>query len=129
MVLEFHETFNHPINAHPLPMEYLKLRIKLIEEEVGELIEELWNYAQTGEISPNLLKERADVQYVLDGLDVSIGYDAVEATALVHESNMSKLGEDGLPVYREDGKVMKGPNYQKPNLTPLVDRIEDEHTL
>jgi predicted HAD superfamily Cof-like phosphohydrolase len=44
----------------------------------------------------------------------------MQALDRVHESNLSKLGEDGKPIYREDGKVLKGPNYQPPNLTDLV---------
>lgn len=120
MALEFHRVFGHPIHTHPLSVEQIKLRIKLIEEETKELVDELWNYAQTGIISPNLLKERGDVQYVLDGLDVALGVDAVEITSIVHDSNMTKLGPDGKPIYREDGKVLKGPNYTPPDLSHLV---------
>src|SRR5690606_5216460 len=81
---------------------------------------ELWNAAQTGTISPNLLKELADLRYVLSGLCVALGIDEEECVRRVHESNMSKLGEDGSPIYREDGKVLKGPNYAPPDLDDLV---------
>ena len=47
-------------------------------------------------------------------------WDLEQALRRVHRSNMSKLGEDGKPIYREDGKVLKGPNYQPPDLTDLV---------
>ena len=47
-------------------------------------------------------------------------WDLEQALRRVHKSNMSKLGEDGKPVYREDGKVLKGPNYQPPDLSDLV---------
>ncbi len=49
-----------------------------------------------------------------------MGWDLDKAMDLVHESNMSKLDEDGNPIYREDGKVLKGPNYKPPNLEDLV---------
>jgi len=62
------------------------------------------------------LKELADLVYVCYQYAENLG----EALNRVHQSNMSKLGEDGEPVYREDGKVLKGPNYQPPNLSDLV---------
>jgi len=49
-----------------------------------------------------------------------MGWDLDKAMDRVHQSNMSKLGEDGLPIYRDDGKVLKGPNYKPPNLEDLV---------
>ena len=50
----------------------------------------------------------------------SFGIDIEECFREVHQSNMSKLGEDGKPIYREDGKVIKGPNYKPPNLKQYV---------
>jgi len=67
-----------------------------------------------------LLKEMADLQYVLSGMAVALGLNLGEAFRRVHESNMSKLGDDGKPIYRDDGKVLKGPNYRKPELGDLV---------
>ena len=66
------------------------------------------------------LKELADLVYVCYQYAENLGWDLDEALNRVHRSNMSKLGEDGEPVYREDGKVLKGPKYQPPNLTDLV---------
>ncbi len=66
------------------------------------------------------LKELADLVYVCYQYAENLGWDLDEALNRVHRSNMSKLGEDGNPVYREDGKVLKGPNYQPPNLSDLV---------
>lgn len=119
LVREFHETFGHPINVPP-SFELLKFRDKLITEEHTELHEEIWNAIQYGVISPNLLKEIGDLRYVISGLCVALGIDEEECVRRVHESNMSKLGEDGKPVYRADGKVLKGPNYKEPDLTDLV---------
>ncbi len=66
------------------------------------------------------LKELADLVYVCYQYAENLGWDLDEALYRVHQSNMSKLGEYGKPIYREDGKVLKGPNYQPPNLSDLV---------
>ena len=66
------------------------------------------------------LKELADLVYVCYQYAENLGWDLDEALNRVHLSNMSKLGEDGQPIYREDGKVLKGPNYQPPTLTDIV---------
>ena len=70
--------------------------------------------------SAECLKELADLVYVCYQYAANLGWDLDEALDRVHKSNLSKLGEDGNPIYREDGKVLKGPNYQPPNLTDLV---------
>lgn len=123
MMEEFHRAFDHPLGGdegfHPAN---IKLRVKLCNEEGEELANELWNTYQYEKVSPNLLKEGADLLYVLLGTFVSLGLgeQLIEAFKRVHESNMSKLGEDGKPIYREDGKVMKGPNYKAPTLDDLI---------
>ena len=66
------------------------------------------------------LKELADLVYVCYQYAENLGWNLDEALLRVHESNMSKLDENGKPIYREDGKVLKGPNYQPPVLTDLV---------
>jgi NTP pyrophosphatase (non-canonical NTP hydrolase) len=68
----------------------------------------------------DVLKEMADLVYVLYQYAENLGWDLDEALNRVHQSNMSKLGEDGKPLRREDGKILKGPNYKEPNLTDLV---------
>jgi len=88
------------------------LRIDLIREEYYEFLD-----ADTPE---NMLKELMDLKYVIDGFCATFGWDADIAFRRVHESNMSKLGDDGKPVYREDGKVMKGPNHKPCDLGDLV---------
>jgi predicted HAD superfamily Cof-like phosphohydrolase len=70
--------------------------------------------------SAECLKELADLVYVCYQYAENLDWDLDKALDRVHESNLSKLGEDGNPIYREDGKVLKGPNYQPPNLTDLV---------
>ena len=66
------------------------------------------------------LKELADLVYVCYQFAASQEWDLDEAMHRVHASNMSKLGEDGNPIYREDGKVLKGPNYAPPTLNDLI---------
>jgi len=70
--------------------------------------------------SADCLKELADLVYVCYQYAENLGWDLDEALDRVHKSNMTKLGEDGKPIRREDGKVLKGPNYQPPTLTDLV---------
>lgn len=122
LVHKFHQAFNCEIERPELitDVEYVKLRIKLIQEESKELTDQLWDDCQAGKISPNLLKEMADVLYVTYGLAVGLGLDVEEAFKRVHESNMSKLDDEGKPIYREDGKVLKGPHYKAPYLGDLV---------
>ena len=66
------------------------------------------------------LKELADLVYVCYQYAENMGWFLDEALDRVHKSNMSKLGEDGKPIYRKDGKVLKGPAYKPPNLEDLV---------
>jgi len=66
------------------------------------------------------LKELADLVYVCYQYAENLGWDLDEALNRVHQSNMSKLDNNGNPIFREDGKVLKGPNYQPPNLKDLV---------
>ena len=61
-----------------------------------------------------------DILYVVYGAGHAFGIDLDECFHEVHSSNMTKLGPEGRPLYREDGKVMKGPHYREPNLEPFV---------
>tara|TARA_R100000742_G_C4276584_1_gene97768 strand:- start:887 stop:1303 length:417 start_codon:yes stop_codon:yes gene_type:complete len=127
IVNEFHRSFKHPIDEQ-WTVKLLELRKNLIREESNEVIEEFVNMIIDLERGKsislvqrtNLLKELCDLQYVLSGAAVALGLDIQTAFNRVHASNMSKLGEDGKPVYREDGKVIKGPDYIPPNLKDLV---------
>ena len=91
------------------------LRIKLIEEELNELKEA---------ISKKDLKEVADaltdILYVTYGAGHAFGINLDACFEEVQKSNMSKLGDDGKPIYNEHGKVMKGPNYFKPDLNKFL---------
>ena len=93
----------------------------LIVEEFKEFLEaEGMLYLSSNEHKENALKELADLVYVCYQYASNLGWDLDEAMDRVHKSNMSKLDEYGNPILREDGKVLKGPNYQPPDLSDLV---------
>ena len=92
------------------------LRLELIEEELKELREAIGN-ADIVEVADAL----TDILYVTYGAGHAFGIDLDKCFQEVQESNMSKLDHNGEPIYREDGKVMKGPNYFQPDLTSIVE--------
>ena len=93
----------------------------LITEEFKEFLEADGQlYLTSSKVKQDCLKELSDLVYVCYQYAVNMGWDLDEAMHRVHESNMSKLDENGNPVLREDGKVLKGPNYKPPNLEDLV---------
>ena len=93
---------------------------RLVIEEFKEFLEaEDLLFRDNPTIKAECLKELADLVYVCYQYAENMGWFLDEALDRVHKSNMSKLGEDGKPIYREDGKVLKGPNYKLPNLTDL----------
>ena len=92
----------------------------LITEEFKEFLEaDGLLFRDNPEFPANCLKELADLVYVCYQYAANMRWDLDEALNRVHTSNMSKLDEDGRPIYREDGKVLKGPNYKPPNLSDL----------
>ena len=93
----------------------------LIVEEFKEFIEADHKMAMMDINSrADCLKELADLVYVCAQYAENMDWDLEQALRRVHKSNMSKLGKDGKPIKRKDGKVLKGPNYQPPNLSDLV---------
>ena len=93
----------------------VQLRIDLIEEELNELKEAIKN-KDIVEVADAL----TDILYVTYGAGHSFGVNLDKCFDEVQRSNMSKLGEDGNPIYNDSGKVMKGPNYFAPNLKKIV---------
>jgi predicted HAD superfamily Cof-like phosphohydrolase len=96
-------------------MPVVCLRYDLMAEELAEVDQAMADVLHVEDL-PDLAKELADLLYVVYGTAVTFGIDIDKVFAEVHSSNMSKLGVDGKPIYREDGKVLKGPNYAPPNL-------------
>ncbi len=92
-----------------------KLRIDLIKEELEELTE-----AMKDENLLEVADALTDILYVTYGAGHAFGIDLDKCFEEVQNSNMSKLGEDGKPIYNEAGKVMKGPNYFKPDLSKYI---------
>ena len=96
-------------------------QVSLITEEYMEFIEaEMMLFRNTDKYKEEALKELADLVYVCYQYAVNMGWDLDRALKLVHKSNLSKLDEDGKPIRRDDGKILKGPNYKKPNLHSLI---------
>ena len=133
-LIEFEKAMDGPINIHVPSHGLLELRFNLIEEEFMEVGEELADLslmasvvsqgkadpAVMNDIKANLTKELADLLYVTFGTAVALGLPLVEAFNEVHRSNMSKLGDDGLPIRREDGKILKGPNYTPADVRQFI---------
>jgi predicted HAD superfamily Cof-like phosphohydrolase len=127
-VAQFHQAFGHPINKGD-DDDLIVLRNRLIQEEYDELKDEMAaamvDIQTFGQISTKtkarMLKEMADLQYVLSGLAVALGLPLQIAFNRVHASNMSKLGKDGKPILREDGKILKSELYIPPDLEDLVE--------
>ena len=113
----FMKTFGQEVKTKPSfsSDKINKLRIDIIKEELDELQEAMKN---------NDLLEVADaltdILYVAYGAGHAFGIDLDKCFYEVQNSNMSKLGENGEPIYNESGKVMKGPNYFKPDLSKFV---------
>ena len=125
-VSRFHEAFG--LGESEFPTASLKettvlLRHRLMAEENEEYLEAAKNNDLT-EVADAL----GDMLYILCGTILEHGMQEVidEVFSAIQESNMSKLGADGKPIYREDGKVMKGPGYFKPDIRGVLDRWEKE---
>lgn len=119
-VKEFHSAFGLGIQEKPvadLGKAKNKLRFDLMQEENEEYLQAANNNDLT-EIADAL----GDMLYILCGTIIEHGmqYKIEEVFDEIQSSNMSKLGADGKPIYREDGKVLKGPNYFKPDLASIL---------
>ena len=77
-------------------------------------------YRNNSKLHADCLKELGDLVYVCYQYAVNMGWDLDRALDRIHASNLSKLGDDGQPIKREDGKVLKGPNYEEPFLEDLI---------
>jgi len=108
------EEFRSAYGLHNGPMKK-SIQKALIDEEWSEFHEAYHMKDETEQ-----LKELADLVYVAYQYAASQEWDLDEAMRRIHESNMSKLGDDGKPIYREDGKVLKGPHYKPPYLNDLI---------
>lgn len=145
-VREFHQTFNHTLNANPTvpSAKDVKLRLALLLEEfielsqacVSETSEAASHYIHVlqhamgdirnlteADLDVDLVEVAdalTDINYVAYGAGHCFGVNLDACMEEVQRSNMSKLGADGKPLYNEHGKVMKGPNYSPPNLAKVL---------
>ena len=120
-VEKFHDTFGITNKYQPKAVvgeDIIALRHRLMSEENEEYLEA----AKAGDLV-EVADALADMMYILCGTILSHGMQNIieEIFEEIQASNMSKLGADGKPIYREDGKVMKGPNYFKPNISAILD--------
>ena len=114
----FMETFGQMVRTKPqFPDDKtMKLRYDLIKEELNEL-----EYAMKTKNLKEIADALTDILYVTYGAGFAYGIDLDKCFKEVQRANMSKLGEDGKPIFNEKGKVMKGPNYREPNLKQFVE--------
>ncbi len=117
-VKAFMNTYGQDVNEKASFPEdaVVQLRVDLIEEELHELKEAIKNNDLV-EVADAL----TDILYVTYGAGHSFGVDLDKCFDEVQRSNMSKLGEDGNPIYNDSGKVMKGPNYSAPDLKKIIE--------
>ena len=116
-VIQFMASFGQEVKDSPELADHktAMLRLKLILEEYEELEDAVTEGHLVG-----IADALTDILYVTYGAGAAYGIDLDKCFEEVHNSNMSKLGEDGKPIYREDGKVMKGPNYWEPDLLKVL---------
>ena len=140
LVRRFHHVYGLPVQTDgaSLERESLDMRMSLIAEEFSELVGAVYGQAARAEIESSYRRAvaaddgardtvetadaLADLIYVIYGMALETGIDLASVLAEVQRSNMSKLGTDGKPVYRQDGKVLKGPDYFPPNVEAVLRR-------
>jgi len=129
-VIEFYEEFKQieHINEYPamLTNERSELKIDILQEEVNELKDAYKNYDIVSTVDA-----LCDIRYVLDGIILEHGLLEIfdKCYKEVHRSNMSKLDENGEPLFREDGKIMKSNLYIKPDLRSIIiDRLNEQQS-
>lgn len=142
-VREFHEVFGHPVSHDPRQTPAIGVRVLRVQMLASELVE----LARAMGVSLKVDTAHAgdedscvactddgtrkydpieaadalgDLRYIVDGGNLVCGFPGEIVLAEIHRSNMSKLGPDGRPIKREDGKILKGPNYTKPNIAKAI---------
>jgi predicted HAD superfamily Cof-like phosphohydrolase len=127
---KFREVFGQEILPNISRYGFIKkqlwdMQTRLIREEAGEFLvaaDECFADPENTKAREEVVKELSDLVFVCYQFAATYGIDLDKAMALVFESNLSKLDEQGKPIYREDGKVLKGPNYAPPDLAECLPR-------
>jgi predicted HAD superfamily Cof-like phosphohydrolase len=127
-VKEFHDAFGIPNADHPfVPIneDTVRLRHRLMAEENDEYLE-----AALAQNTVEIADALGDQLYILCGTLLAHGMGEVidQVFSAIQASNMSKLGADGRPIYREDGKVLKGPGYFRPDIASVLDKHSDRRS-
>lgn len=122
LVKEFHTAFGHGVNKKPTAHTDYSLRYNLIKEELAEY-KEACESNDIVKISDAVI----DLTYVIFGTAIAHGISPIfdELFKEVHKSNMSKLDENGEPIYNHFNKIMKGSNYKEPDLTSIINRAQN----
>ena len=127
----FRETFGQECLDNIATQSFIKkklwdMQLDLIEEEAGEFFdaaEDLMDTPDDMEKRISLVKELSDLVFVCYQFAAAFNINLDEAMFRVFDSNMSKLDDNGEAIFREDGKVLKGPNYRKPDLSVCVPKV------
>jgi predicted HAD superfamily Cof-like phosphohydrolase len=125
-VVDFHKAFGLQVSEAwtPPEKELFELRANLVAEELNELSEELTKLLRGDGDPAAIAKEMADLVYVILGFAAVMGIPFDKVFEEVHRSNMSKLGKDGKPIYREDGKVLKSDLYVPANIQQFFEHLQ-----
>jgi predicted HAD superfamily Cof-like phosphohydrolase len=140
LVRQFHDTYHLPVVTDPpsVDRDRVHMRMALVAEELAELVEAVYGQAAGAEMSAAFTRAVAaddgtrdtveaadalgDLTYVVYGMALECGIPLDEVLAEIQASNLSKLGADGRPIYREDGKVLKGPGFFPPDIAGVLAR-------
>ncbi|WP_248255713.1 bifunctional GNAT family N-acetyltransferase/nucleoside triphosphate pyrophosphohydrolase family protein [Georgenia sp. EYE_87] len=140
LVRQFHDTYALPVVTDPpsVDRDRVHMRMALVAEELAELVEAVYGEAAGAEISAAFTRAVAaddgtrdtveaadalgDLTYVIYGMALECGIPLEDVLAEIQASNLSKLGQDGKPIYREDGKVLKGPGFFPPDIAGVLAR-------
>lgn len=116
-LLEFYEKFDQPIMDRPKLIEEdrRRLRMRLLEEAYHE-----YRYAERGEDLVKIAESIGAMLYVIGGTSIEYGLPLHDIFLETHRSNMTKMGPEGDKYIREDGKIMKGPNFNKPDIAKVI---------
>ena len=127
---KFREVFNQECLPNISRYGFIKkalwdMQVRLVREEAGEFLvaaDECFADPENTKAREEVVKELSDLVFVCYQFAATYNIDLDKAMTLVFESNLSKLDEQGKPIYREDGKVLKGPNYMPPDLADCLPR-------
>jgi NTP pyrophosphatase (non-canonical NTP hydrolase) len=123
LVAKWMKTFKQPVSQGFTDKKHLLLGMKLIIEEAYELMAEVHKMTNDEGDKDHFVKELGDLLWVVYWMSAHVGVDVDSVMFELYKSNMSKLDDNGQPIFREDGKILKGSHYEEPKLDNIVDRI------